>query len=154
MKRFLLLFLLFTLPAWAQSAPSKTVVVVPGRILEVKSGRYLTGQAITIEGGRVTRIGPATSINAENAQIINLPDLTVLPGLIDVHTHLTFDPNFGYQELGISIPKQALIGAKNAKITLEAGFTTVRNVGSTGYTDVALRDAINEGMLPGPRIIA
>jgi imidazolonepropionase-like amidohydrolase len=74
--------------------------------------------------------------------------------LIDVHTHLTFDPNFGYQELGISIPKEALIGAKNAKITLEAGFTTVRNVGASGYTDVALRDAVNEGMLPGPRILA
>ena len=64
----------------------------------------------------------------------------------------TFDPNFGYQELGVSIPKEALIGAKNARITLEAGFTTVRNVGASGYTDIALRDAINEGMVPGPRI--
>lgn len=77
----------------------------------------------------------------------------MLPGLIDAHTHVTFDPKFGYEQLGISIPKEALIGAKNAKITLEAGFTTIRNVGASGYTDVALRDAINEGMLPGPRML-
>src|SRR6185312_2894478 len=70
------------------------------------------------------------------------------------HTDLTCDPNFGYEELGVSIPKEALIGAKNARITVEAGFTTVRNVGARGYTDIALRDAINEGMVPGTRMIA
>jgi imidazolonepropionase-like amidohydrolase len=77
----------------------------------------------------------------------------LLPGFIDAHTHLTADPKFGYEQLGISVPKEALIGAKNARITLQAGFTTVRNVGASGYTDVALRDAINEGMLPGPRML-
>jgi imidazolonepropionase-like amidohydrolase len=139
----------------SQQPPAKTtIVVIPGRILDVKTGRYVIGQAIVIEGSKIVRIGPAGAVNAENAQIINLPNLTVLPGLIDAHTHLTMDPNFGYQELGISIPKHALIGAKNARITLEAGFTTVRNVGAGGYADVALRDAVNEGMVPGPRIIA
>ena len=78
---------------------------------------------------------------------------SVLPGLIDVHTHLTFDPNFGYEALGISIPREALIGAKNARITLDAGFTTVRNVGAGAYTDVALRDAVNAGDVPGPRML-
>ena len=63
--------------------------------------------------------------------------------MIDAHTHLTFDPVFGYQQLGISIPKEALIGAKNARVTLEAGFTTVRNVGAHGFTDVSLMHAIN-----------
>jgi imidazolonepropionase-like amidohydrolase len=78
----------------------------------------------------------------------------VLPGLIDAHTHLTFDvTHVGYSSLGMSVPREALVGAKNARITLEAGFTTVRNVGATGYSDVALRDAINDGDVPGPRML-
>jgi imidazolonepropionase-like amidohydrolase len=78
----------------------------------------------------------------------------VLPGLIDGHTHLTGDPrNIGYQSLGLSVPREALIGARNARLTLQAGFTTVRNVGASGYSDVALRDAINAGDIPGPRML-
>src|SRR5437868_15004720 len=80
---------------------------------------------------------------------------TLIPGLIDSHTHLTFDPkDLGYESLAISIPREALIGARNAKVTLEAGFTTVRNVGANGYSDIALRDAVNDGDVPGPRILA
>jgi imidazolonepropionase-like amidohydrolase len=78
----------------------------------------------------------------------------VLPGLIDAHTHITFDPKFGYDRLAISLPREALIGAKNARITLLAGFTTIRNVGATEFADIALRDAINAGDVPGPRIDA
>ncbi|MFZ1010770.1 MAG: amidohydrolase family protein, partial [Candidatus Sulfotelmatobacter sp.] len=84
---------------------------------------------------------------------MELANATVLPGLIDAHTHLTGDPSFGYEQLGISIPRETLIGAKNARVTLQAGFTTVRNVGASGYTDVALRDAINAGDVPGPRML-
>jgi imidazolonepropionase-like amidohydrolase len=106
---------------------------------------------VVIQDGKILRAGTGAEAAAN---IIELPNATLLPGLIDAHTHLTFDPIFGYQELGVSIPKQALVGAKNARITLEAGFTTVRNVGAGGYADIALRDAINEGMVPGPRISA
>ncbi len=77
----------------------------------------------------------------------------MLPGLIDVHTHLTDDNNFDpYHELSTSVAMSALIGARNAKVTLEAGFTTVRNVGAAGYADVDLRDAINEGLIEGPHM--
>src|SRR5882724_263097 len=136
-----------------QEAEPATVVIHAGHLLDVKSGHMIDNVTIVIQGDKIISLGPLTS-GSENVKTIDLPNATVLPGLIDAHTHLTFDPNFGYQELGISIPKEALIGAKNARLTLEAGFTTVRNLGATGYTDVALRDAINEGMLPGPRIIA
>jgi imidazolonepropionase-like amidohydrolase len=80
---------------------------------------------------------------------IELPDATVLPGLIDAHTHITFNPNFGYSQLADSVPREALIGAHNARVTLEAGFTTIRNVGARGYADVALRDAVNARDVPG-----
>ena len=86
--------------------------------------------------------------------MINLPSATCLPGLIDVHTHLTGDPrDAGYESLGVSVPRQAITGAKNARVTLHAGFTTVRNVGAGAYTDVALRDGINAGDVEGPRML-
>src|SRR6185312_14776291 len=136
----------------AQPAPAPTYVHA-GHLLDVKTGKMLNNVLVTIKGDRITGVSAGQAAPAEG-HVIELPNSTLLPGLIDVHTHLTFDPNFGYQELGVSIPKEALIGAKNARITLEAGFTTVRNVGANGYTDIALRDAINEGMVPGPRIDA
>jgi imidazolonepropionase-like amidohydrolase len=133
----------------------RRVVVRAGRLLDVRSGNTLTNQAIVIEGDKIVSIGPAAEIKAAaGATTIDLPNATVLPGLIDAHTHITFDVNsVGYQGLGISVPREALTGAKNARITLEAGFTTVRNVGARGYSDVALRDAINAGDVPGPRMI-
>src|SRR5260370_9654278 len=84
---------------------------------------------------------------------MDLPKATGLPGLIDAHTHLTFDAHFGYETLAISVPREALTGAHNARLTLLAGFTTARNVGARGFSDVALRDAINAGDVPGPRLL-
>jgi imidazolonepropionase-like amidohydrolase len=147
-----------TIPSIAQTAPApapRRVVIHAGRVLDVKTGNMLTNQAIVIDGDKIVSIGAAASAKADaSTQTIDLPNATVLPGLIDSHTHLTFDPkDLGYESLGISIPREALKGAHNARVTLEAGFTTVRNVGAGGYTDVALRDAINDGDVPGPRML-
>jgi imidazolonepropionase-like amidohydrolase len=146
------------LPAafFAQTPRTEIVLIKAGRLIDVRAGRVLTDQAILIEGDRIKQVGPAQSIQAPTgARVIDLSSATVLPGLIDCHTHLTSDPSHnGYSALGISTPREALYGAKNARITLEAGFTTVRNVGAGGYSDIALRDAINAGDVPGPRIDA
>lgn len=139
-------------PAGHPTEPTTTIVHA-AHLLDVKSGKMLDNVVVTIKGDRIAGVTTSGQVPT-GANVIELPNATLLPGMIDAHTHLTFDPNFGYQELGISIPKEALVGAKNARITLEAGFTTVRNVGARGYTDIALRDAINEGMVPGPRMIA
>jgi imidazolonepropionase-like amidohydrolase len=157
-SRFLPAVMLMTCWAFGQSAntpASRRVVIRAGHILDVKTGNMLSGQAIVIEGDKIVSVGPAADAKLSPAtQTIDLPNATVLPGLIDAHTHLTFDPaNLGYEGLGISYPREALIGARNARVTLEAGFTTVRNVGAGGYSDVALRDAINAGDVPGPRML-
>jgi len=139
--------------AWGQQmAPVKTVVIHAGRMLDVKTGKTLTGQTIVTQGDKITSVGAEAQVPA-GATVIELPNATVLPGLIDAHTHITFTPNFGYSRLAISVPREALTGARNAKVTLEAGFTTIRNVGASGYADVALRDAVNAGDVPGPRML-
>jgi len=138
----------------AEAQPvTRQVVVHAGKVLDVKTGKFLTDQAIIIDGDRITGIRPFAGQATEHAVVIDLTRATVLPGLIDAHTHLTFNPSFGYETLGISVPREALTGARNARVTLEAGFTTVRNVGARGYADVALRDAINAGDVPGPRML-
>ena len=141
-------------PSLEDAAPTTTVIHA-AHMLDVKTGRMIDNATVVIQGDKIVSLGASQGANrAANVKEIDLPNATLLPGLIDAHTHLTSDPNFGYQQLAISVPKEALIGAKNARATLEAGFTTVRNVGARGFTDIALRDAINEGMIPGPRIVA
>jgi len=137
------------------ASATRHVVIHAGHLLDVKTGNTLAGQAIVIEDDKIVSVGPAVDVKlAPGTETIDLPNATVLPGLIDAHTHLTADTGqFGYQGLGISVPREALTGAKNARITLEAGFTTVRNVGASGYSDVALRDAINAGDVPGPHML-
>src|SRR5258708_8378181 len=136
--------------AWGQQPASvKAIVIQAGRMLDVKTGKTLTGQTIVIQGDKIASVGAGGQIPAD-ATVIDLSNATVLPGLIDAHTHITFTPNFGYSRLGISVPREALNGARNAKVTLEAGFTTIRNLGASGYSDIPLPDPVNSGNAPRP----
>src|SRR5689334_17204911 len=150
-----------TKAAEAQSASGNkgpvNVAVKAGRVLDVRTGKYAANQIIWIEDGRIKEVGEASAETAKlpkGTRVIDLSQDTVLPGLIDCHTHLTGSPwTLGAARLHMSIPREALLGARNARVTLEAGFTTVRNLGAGGYSDIALRDAINAGDVPGPRML-
>jgi imidazolonepropionase-like amidohydrolase len=137
-----------------EAAPKHVVAVHAGRLVDVVAGKVLTDQTILIEGERIVAVGARGAVNVPaGAETIDLSRSTVLPGLIDAHTHLTADPYMsGYRSLGVSDVRAAMFGVQSARRTLEAGFTTVRNVGASGFGDVALRDAINEGEVEGPRM--
>ena len=164
MRQLLVLCLLvstvaaFCLAQGAKNAATVDVAIHAGKVLDARSGNYLTDQIIWIEGDRIKEVGKASEISGRlpaGVKVIDLSNATVLPGLIDCHTHLTMTPyDSGPAGMRKSYPRQALTGARNARVTLEAGFTTVRNVGANGYSDIALRDAINAGDVPGPRMLA
>ena len=145
-----------TVAAPAPVPSPKRTVIRPGRVLDVRTGQMRTGQAIVVEGDKIAQVAASGAIAAAPGDTtIDLPEATLLPGLIDMHTHLTFDlSSLGYAGLGISTAREALHGARNARRTLEAGFTTVRNLGARDYADVALRDAIEDGDVVGPRVVA
>jgi imidazolonepropionase-like amidohydrolase len=163
MKRLGILFLVViaaTGVCAAQEAKNSglaAVAIRAGLVLDVRTGNYLKDQIIWIEGDKIKAVGNAGEIEKQlpaGAKRIDLSRATVLPGLIDCHTHLTLSPNLiGPMGYHTSYPREALMGARHARVTLEAGFTTVRNVGAGGYTDVALRDAILAGDVPGPRML-
>ena len=141
-----------------QTNQAGPVFIKAGKLIDVRKGSVVADQFIRIEQDRIVEVGSIASWPAnlpEGARVIDLSEATVLPGLIDSHTHLTSDPGqYGFESMGISVPRETLLGVKNSRITLNAGFTTVRNVGAGGFSDIALRDAIAAGKIVGPRIVA
>jgi len=140
--------------AAACAAEPATIAVKAAHMVDVRSGTLVDNAVVLISGERITAAGSKLAIPA-SAQVIDLGNKTLLPGLIDAHTHITGAPeDAGYSLIAKSVPRVTLVGAKNALITLRAGFTTIRDVGADNYTDIGLRDAINDGDVPGPRILA
>ena len=132
---------------------ASVIVVKAGRLFDPASGRMRERPVVVVRGNKIDSVSYGSAPPVSGAKLIDLGDATLLPGFIDAHTHLTMNAGGGgYESLGISTPRAALIGAKNARLTLLAGFTTVRNLGAQGYADVALRDAINDGDVIGPRM--
>ena len=149
------LWSLLAVPALAQPAPNAVIALHAGRLIDPASGAVLRDQIVLIEGDRIVSVSPiaATTIPADARQI-DLSGSTVLPGLIDTHVHLTSDADVhGLRRLIRPTVRAAIDGVGNAGRTLQAGFTTVRNLGAPGFADVALRNAINEGDVAGPRML-
>ena len=139
----------------AGAAQAGTVAVSAERLLDVKSGKYVEKPLIVITDGRVVSVGKAGDAIPAGAERVELPGVTLLPGLIDMHVHLTSAGKYGgYRPYEFTDSFWTAVGVANAKTTLEAGFTTVRNVGTAFYADVGLREAIDEGWITGPRIMA
>jgi imidazolonepropionase-like amidohydrolase len=136
------------------AARAETVVVSAGHMIDVLNGRIVDHPQITITDGRITAVATAGDPVPANARRVDLPGMTLLPGLIDMHTHLTSDPRYsGYRGLEFTDNFWTVVGVANARKTLEAGFTTVRNVGSANFDDVAIKQGIEQGFITGPRIV-
>jgi len=135
----------------AQLVWAQPVTVTAARLLEVETGRVLRDQVIRIDQGTIAAVGPRT---AGEPVDIDLGDVTLLPGLIDAHVHLVGgEEQTPYEDLKQTTARAAIEGVANARKTLLAGFTTVRDLGSRDFADVALRDAISAGSVPGPRML-
>ena len=133
----------------AQTAAALTHISAD-RMIDVESGKIIESPLVIIDGNRIVSV---TANGEVPSDAIKLPGLTLVPGLMDMHVHLTGSADLhGYRRLARSTVRSAITGVKNARISLDSGFTTMRNLGASGYADVALRDAINDGDVPGPRL--
>ncbi len=163
MRGFLLLFFaLVALPVASAQTP-QMVLIKAGRLVDGRSATVQPNVGILIEGERIKAVGPLGQIQgqAPNARVIDLSQMTVLPGLIDAHTHLLLQGDVTSQDyedqlLKQSTPYRAILAARNARIALEHGFTAIRDLETEGamYADVDVKLAINNGEIPGPRIFA
>src|SRR5450830_405140 len=135
--------------AMAANSEEQIIVVTADKMLDVVKGTVISHPQITISRGRIIAVTQAGADIPAEAKKIDLPGMTLLPGLIDMHVHLTSDPRYGgYRELEFTDNFWTVVGVANARKTLDAGFTTVRNVGSSHYDDVAIKQAIDERQIP------
>jgi imidazolonepropionase-like amidohydrolase len=137
----------------AQTPSNSGVTAIrAGKMFDAKAGKMVENQVILVHDDQIQQVGSNLPI-PQGAKVIDLSKATVMHGFIDAHVHLTMAAGHsGPAGLTVSVPRSALIGARNARVTLMAGFTTVRNLGAEGFSDVALRDAINDGDVIGPRM--
>ena len=165
MRRVTLLFAgLVVLPAvGAQTPPPQQILIKAGRLVDGRSATVQTNTGILVEGERIRAVGPLAQIQgqAPNARVIDLSQMTVLPGLIDAHTHLLLQGDVTSQEYEDQLLKQstayrAILAARNARLSLEHGFTAIRDLETEGamYADVDVKLAIERGEIPGPRVFA
>jgi imidazolonepropionase-like amidohydrolase len=141
----------------AAAAAETAIVLRAARLFDGASDRLVTPGVVVVAGGKIVAVGSEAAVPA-GARVVELGDATLLPGLIDAHVHLTGEASDNwYRDFTTGLlrlpPEQALRAVPYARRTLEAGFTTVRNVGADDYADVGLRNVINEGIVPGPRML-
>lgn len=144
------------LTLFAYQASAETLLIRADRLLDVRSGKLINEAAVLIENERIVDVGRDGKLpaGAESARQIDLGDMTLLPGLIDMHVHLDSDPSYGgYTGLQFGDRFWSVLTVPHAEKTLLAGFTTVRNVGADAWNDVGLRQAIDEGKVKGPRVV-
>ena len=139
----------------AQSALAERQILRGGYVYDVEKGQFRTGLDIVVAEGVIESLTKSEDVTPKPGDtVVDLAGTYLLPGLSDSHVHLTSDAEIhGYRRLAVSTPRATITGVVNAETTLMAGFTTVRNVGAGGYADVALRDAIADGDVPGPRML-
>ncbi len=135
------------------NAIAADVLVSAGKLLDVRSGKMVNNPQVLIRNGRIVSINYTGTVAADTKRV-DLPGMTLLPGLIDMHVHLDSDPNYGgYTGLEYGDRFWAVLMVPHASRTLDAGFTTVRNLGSDAWNDVGLRQAIDAGKVRGPRVV-
>jgi imidazolonepropionase-like amidohydrolase len=158
MKRLIVAFGLLAATAYAAEPPKPEVIVLKAaRLFDGKSDNVVSGAVVVVEGHTIRAIGAGTVIPA-GARVVDLGDVTLLPGFIDAHVHLTEESGDNWYAdtvngLRRGAPEKAIRATAFARKTLLAGFTTVRNVGAEDFIDVGLRNAINAGIVPGPRMV-
>ncbi len=153
---FITLLSFVTNLATSFAAKAKQILINADAYVDVKTGKTIKNVSILIEDTLIVEVGKQGKVNAKaDATIVDLSGKTLMPGLMDMHVHLTSDAGDNFlASRGNSVPRITVKAVKNAEITLMAGFTTVRNVGAKGYSVIGVRDGINAGEIPGPRIWA